>query len=76
MANKTAILARPNLVFVAPAEHQPGLIGSLAPEPLHQGRKEGNDERQIRDDNRPLFVGNVTWVWFSSCHARTLPFPS
>jgi hypothetical protein len=35
-----------------------------------------SNERQIRGNKRPLFVGYITWVWFSSSHAKMLPFPS
>jgi hypothetical protein len=35
-----------------------------------------SDERHIRSDKGPLFVGNVAWVWFSSSHAKMLPGPS
>src|ERR671913_32576 len=34
-----------------------------------------SNERQVRGNKRPLFVGNIAWVWFSSCHARMLPLP-
>jgi hypothetical protein len=34
-----------------------------------------SNERQVRGNKRPLFVGNVTWVWFSSSHAKMLPLP-
>ena len=31
-----------------------------------------SDERQIRGDERPLLVGNIARVWFSSSHAEML----
>src|SRR3712207_5116053 len=34
-----------------------------------------SNERQLRVNKRPLFVGNVAWAWFSSRHARMLPRP-
>src|SRR5215217_5869666 len=34
-----------------------------------------SNERQVGDNKRPLFVGNVAWVCFSSIHARMLPLP-
>src|SRR5918994_4669462 len=34
-----------------------------------------SNERQVRSNKRPLFVGNVAWVWFSSRHTRMLPLP-
>src|SRR5215204_2783863 len=34
-----------------------------------------SNERQVRGNKRPLFVGNVTWVRFSVRHARMLPLP-
>jgi hypothetical protein len=34
-----------------------------------------SNERQVGCDKGPLFVGNVAWVWFSSCHAKMLPLP-
>ena len=35
-----------------------------------------SDERQIRSDERPLLVGNIARVWFSSSHAEMLSSPS
>src|SRR5215213_4552335 len=34
------------------------------------------EECQVRGDERPLFVGNVAWVWFSSSHTPMLSFLS
>src|SRR5829696_4025637 len=34
-----------------------------------------SDEREVRGDEVPLFVGNVAWVRFSCSHARMLTFP-
>jgi hypothetical protein len=31
-----------------------------------------SDEREVWGDEVPLFVGNVTGVWFSSIHAQML----
>src|SRR5215203_466579 len=32
-----------------------------------------SDEREVRGEEVPLFVGNVTGVWFSSSHEQMLP---
>jgi hypothetical protein len=32
-----------------------------------------SDEREVRGDEVPLFIGNVTGVWFSSSHDQMLP---
>lgn len=34
------------------------------------------DEREVWGDKRPLFVGNVARVRFSSSHTKMVPFPS
>jgi hypothetical protein len=39
-------------------------------------RRVYSDKRQIRGDERPLLIGNVTWVRLSCRHAFMLSLPS
>ena len=67
---------RPYLeVRIAAPEATEEELRSFAPHLLVHTDTDGLDRaalEEIRSQERPLFVGNIAWVWFSSIHAQML----